>query len=131
MEKMEWYQNYSGYWKSCIESSPGEKFLDDLTAFILQRDWITCCWLKFFFFVFALHGGNEPPDSCESGCRPASVSRMNWEWCYCLWTKAKCFVMNSVLPATTKVLTLFMKALHKKHWFCFVYVVYLCVYSFF
>lgn len=68
------------------------EILDDLTAFILQRDWITCCWLKYFFvFFFALHGGNKPPYSCESGCRPASVSRMYSEWCYWLWTKSKAF----------------------------------------
>lgn len=87
----------------------------------------------FFVFFFALHGGNKPPYSCESGCRPASVLRMNSEWCYWLWTKkAKRFVMNSALPTTTKIFTLFIKALHKEALILFcLCLVSLCIIPFF
>lgn len=129
---MEWYKNYSGYWKSCIESSPGEKFFGRLDSlYFTKRLNYLLLTQVFFVFVFALHGGTKPPYSCESGCRPASVSRMNSEWCCCLWTKAKRFVMNSVLPATTKVLTLFIKALHKEASILFcLCLVSLCIFLF-
>lgn len=58
-----------------LESSPGERFWEDLTAFFICIETeLLVHWLVLlvFFFVFslfsffALHGGDEPHYSCET-----------------------------------------------------------------
>lgn len=116
MENTEWYQNPSGYGRVVLKVLLVRilfGWLDSL-YFTKRLNRLTEVFFCLFVFFFALHRGNKPPHSCESRCRPASVSQMDLIWCYWLWTKSKAFCHKFSPRWNYEIFTLFMKALHKE-----------------
>lgn len=115
MEHTEWYQNYSGYGKIALKVLLVRNFWMTWQPLFYKETESLVVDFKYFLFSF-LH--------CMEAISPLIHVKVDVVQLRCRgWTqngatgceqKAKRFVMNSALPATTKIFTLFIKALHKE-----------------